>query len=95
MRSANLRFGVIWLVLGTLGKLCMVSTLFTELVEVSFVFLVLPAFEVFFSASGRACDGDVGTACPSATPFDPSAGLEGFDEEEEDNLRWWQRIERA
>jgi len=72
----------------------MVSALFAEPVEASFAFR-LPAFAAFFSPSGLACDGDAGTACPSATPFDPSAGLEGFDEEEEDNLRWWERNERA
>jgi hypothetical protein len=65
----------------------MASSLLAELVDESFPFL-LPALEAFFSPLGRACEGLAGTACPSATPFEPSAGLEGFDE---DNRRWWQR----
>jgi hypothetical protein len=45
----------------------------------------------FVSPSGLALAGAAGTACPSAIPFEPSAGLEGFDEE---NRLWWQRCER-
>ena len=65
----------------------MASSLLAELADGSFPFL-LPALEAFFSPLDRACEGLAGTVCPSATPFEPSAGLEGFDE---DNRRWWQR----
>ena len=44
------------------------------------------------SPSGLALAGAAGTAWPSATPFEPSAGLEGFEEE---NRLWWQRYRDA
>jgi len=46
----------------------------------SFAFLLL-ARDDFCSASGLDFCGAAGTVCPSAMPFEPSAGLEGFEEE--------------
>lgn len=79
-------------VLGTLGIFGIDTTLsFTELLLVvpSFAFR-LPDRDAFFSPSGLAssavlpsglaCVGAAGTP-PSATPLEPSAGLDGFEEE--------------
>jgi hypothetical protein len=51
-----------------------------EFAATSFAFLLL-AREDFCSPSDFTFAGAAGTVCPSAIPFEPSAGLEGFDEE--------------
>lgn len=72
-------------VLGTLGRFENASSLplAAKPEAVSFAFRLLVRDD-FFSAAGLACVWLV-TASPSATPLDPSAGLEGF---EDDNLLW-------
>jgi hypothetical protein len=90
--SMYLRIGVTCCVLGTLGRWSIDSSLpFTvELTATSFAFFVLACdfcspSNLGFDAFVLLCDlvfvGAAGTVCPSATPFEPSAGLEGFDEE--------------
>jgi hypothetical protein len=76
------RVGGICCVLGTLGRFHEAPSLpFTVLfATTSFAFL-LPVLEDFFSLSGLACGGLAGTSWPWATPLEPSAGLEGFEEE--------------
>lgn len=90
--SVYLRIGVTCCVLGTLGRWGINSSLpFTvEFAATSFAFFVLacdfcsPSI-LGFDALALLCDfgfvGAAGTVCPSATPFEPSAGLEGFEEE--------------
>jgi hypothetical protein len=78
-------------VLGTLGRWSIDSSLpFTAELATSFAFFVLgcdfcspsnAGFDVFVFLTALAFAGAAGTVCPSVTPFEPSAGLEGFDEE--------------
>lgn len=81
-------------VLGTLGRFCIASSLpFTvQLAATSFTFRLLVRVDDFFLLSGLVCAGAAGTAWPSAMPLEPSAGLEGF---EEDHLLWWHWYESA
>lgn len=80
-----------WCVLGTQGRFCIDSSLPFPLDAESLVFFLL-AREDFFSPSGRAWAAAAATPWPSVTPFEPSAGLEGFEEE---YRRWWERYDKA
>jgi hypothetical protein len=73
-------------VLGTAGNLSIALSLpFTvQLAATSFAFFA-DFLEGFFSPSREASAGEADNCPPSATPFDPPAGLDGFDDE---NRRW-------
>ena len=82
MIRVHLRVGGICCVLGTLGGLNKAPSLpFTELFASTSLAFLLPALEGLLSLSSLARAGLAGTSPPSATPFEPSAGLEGFEEE--------------
>lgn len=82
------RLGVIYWVLGTLGifknEFLILGVLFPDTL---LVFLLLGSgFSSISVLETSACFGDDSavvetTDCALTTPFDPSAGLEGFDEE--------------
>ncbi len=63
-----------------------------QFAAVSFVFRRLDVFEDFFSPSDRVCAGVAGTSPPSVIPLEPSAGLDGFEEE---YRLWCERYESA